>query len=72
MLCVGDVVMADSGVKAKDGDYVVGYIPEYGDVAMRYKEHGGRSWVECNDGRVELGQCTLKGVIVQKTVKFNP
>lgn len=72
MLSVGDVVLADGGVKPKDGDYVVGFLPEYGDVAMRYKESGGRSWVECNDGKVEMDQCTLKGVIVHKTVKFSP
>ncbi|MDO8473809.1 MAG: hypothetical protein Q7T05_08365 [Dehalococcoidia bacterium] len=69
---MGEVVLADTTVEPNDGDYVVGYMSEYGDVAMRYREQGDQSWVECNDGRAGLDQCNIKGVIVERTVKFRP
>ena len=69
---MGEVAVADAGLAPKDGDYVVGTMPEYGAVAMRYRERGQEKWVECNDGRATLDQCSIKGVIVEKTVKFVP
>lgn len=71
-LRVGEVAFADTGLKPKDGDYVIGFMKEYGDVAMRYREQGSERWVECNDGRAGLDECSIKGVIVEKTVKFKP
>lgn len=69
---MGDVALAEVDRKPKNGDYVIGFMEEYGDVAIRYREQGPERWVECNDGRADLDKCTIKGVIVQKTVKFSP
>ncbi|MEW6034435.1 MAG: hypothetical protein AB1603_06245 [Chloroflexota bacterium] len=69
---MGEAVLADSRLTPRDGDYVVGLMKEYGAVAMRYREQGGKRWVECNDGKADLSECTIKGVIVEKTVKFRP
>lgn len=69
---MGEVVLADTRLKPKDGDYVVGVMAQYGAVAMRYRDHGGHRWVECNDGKAELSECTIHGVIVEKAIKFKP
>lgn len=63
-------MLADPSLQPGDGDYVVGIMPEYGIVAMRYREQDSKCWVECDDGQADLDQCEIKGVIVEKTVKM--
>ncbi len=63
-------MLADTAMNPEDGDYVVCVLPEHGVAGMRYREQDGEKWLECDDGRVDLDKCILKGVIVEKTVKM--
>ena len=66
----GDIAFADTDLSPQNGDFVVCLID--GKLAIkRYREAGGKVWLENKYGRIEIGDnVVIQGVVIEKSVKM--
>jgi len=62
----GDTLIVDRNLSPRDGDLVVAVV-EGSCMVKRFRDSGGRSWLESNDEKFSLESATIQGTVIGKS-----